>query len=844
MPETPAPVAQSAGGNEPPKKKKSKVGLIIGLSAAGVVLLVGIIVGIVFAVRSAIPEPTHTKKTTETETEVTDVVNDMPKRTIMVYAIGTDLESKGANLSADVKEMLAATPSKDVNIVLQTGGCKDFQNSYMKDGSCQRFVIKNGNINELADLGDVSMVEQQSLQDFIKFAKENYPAENYILVMWDHGGGVPLGFGQDELHDGKLTEIEIAEAIRGADIQYESIIFNACLMGSLEVAKALDPYTEYIVAAESPTWGSAYYDVGINYTNFLNFICKDDFTGSAKDYSEFIVRDYMKNIEATQNATGYYGIDTCMSAIDTDNINEVLEAYEKFIAVLDKRVSEGNGYAEYVQLREQCGSFESTDSVDLTTLASKYINCGDKDIEGAASKLINEVGNCVFTESNNSYTYAHGMTTYSPYLYPQYYDEARVTFKTLGYHDSTIVFYDKFVSKELYILNMTDSAGDWYIKPADAGNIKSGNVYDISNNVVSMGGYEAIQLNDEDWKIIREVKVTLAYIFPNDKSKIYYLGSDYQYDVDENNYIILENPTKWVYFDDFGFVTCECLKYEEADDGSWKKYLGAEALINGKTAYVVIASSSEKPNGEIIGYYFADILENKYDQNQGCQFTDSDKIVFVREYYDTATKTMNYEELGKGKSVTYSQAVSSYKYSNVDYSDVKGYVGFDIYDVYNNDYRVQLREGKPASEIEVKRGKNSQYDKGTTDASTMVGMVVTYDSESILNGASCDFVSSNNKIKEDSVYYKDTKNISLKFVLKADSDQELSFVYYYSEDNMFSQKELSGAVTSGKAKVRKEGDQYVISFDYDGEIKSGYYIIKITNSNGKTQAITACRVES
>ena len=154
----------------------------------------------------------------------------------MVYAIGTDLESKGANLSADVKEMLAATPSKDVNIVLQTGGCKDFQNSYMKDGSCQRFVIKNGNINELADLGDVSMVEQQSLQDFIKFAKENYPAENYILVMWDHGGGVPLGFGQDELHDGKLTEIEIAEAIRGADIQYESIIFNACLMGSLEVA--------------------------------------------------------------------------------------------------------------------------------------------------------------------------------------------------------------------------------------------------------------------------------------------------------------------------------------------------------------------------------------------------------------------------------------------------------------------------------------------------------------------------------------------------------------------------------------------------------------------------------
>ena len=840
---TPAPVAQ-AGGNEPPKKKKKgKAGLIIGLSAAGLVLVIGIIVGIVFAINNfATPEPTHTKKpTTESTDDPTEPVSDKAKRTIMVYAIGTDLESNGSNLSADVKEMMAAQPGKDVNIVLQTGGCKNFQNTYMQDGVSQRFVIQNGNIKELENLGDVSMVEQQTLQDFIKFAKEKYPAENYILVMWDHGGGVPLGFGQDELHDGKLTEIEIADAIKNADIQYETIIFNACLMGSLEVAKALDPYTEYIVAAESPTWGSAYYDVGINYTNFLNYIGKD-FNGTAKDYSEYIVRDYMKNIEATQNATGYYGIDTCMSAIDTDNINEVLEAYEKFIAALDKRVFDSNGYAEYVQLREACGSFESTDSVDLTTLASKYINCGDKSIEQTASKLIKEVGNCVFTESNNSYTYAHGMTTYAPYLYPQYYDEARITFKTLGYHESTILFYDKFVSKELYILNMVDSAGDWYIKPADAGEIKSGNVYDLSNLVVDMGGYEAIKLTADDWKVIREVKVTLAYIFPNDKSKIYYLGSDNQYEVDQNNYIILQNPTNWVYFEGFNFVTCECLKYEVAEDGSWKKYLAAEALVNDKTAYVVIAFSNDKPNGEIIGYYYADIIEDKFDANQGLQFTDSDKITFVREYYETASKTMKYEALGNGKTVTYSEAVDLYRYSNVDYANVIGYIGFDIYDVYNNDFRLQLREGKPAAEIDAARGGGSDYDQGTTDASTMVGMCVTYDSDSILNGVPVDWVSSNNKIKSDSVYYSDTKNLSLKFEVEGDSDQEFSYSYYYSSDKMFSKKELSASVKTGTAKVKKEGDKYVISFDYTDKVKEGYYIIVITDATGKKQAISACQV--
>ena len=98
MPEAPAPAAQTA--TEPPKKKKkSKVGLIIGLSAAGLVLVVGIIVGIVFAVQNAIPEPTHTKKTTaEVDPDPTETEAELPARTVMVYAIGTDLESKVCTL--------------------------------------------------------------------------------------------------------------------------------------------------------------------------------------------------------------------------------------------------------------------------------------------------------------------------------------------------------------------------------------------------------------------------------------------------------------------------------------------------------------------------------------------------------------------------------------------------------------------------------------------------------------------------------------------------------------------------------------------------------------------------
>ena len=59
---------------------------------------------------------------------------------------------------------------------------------------------------------------------------------------------------------------------------------------------------------------------------------------------------------------------------------------------------------------------------------------------------------------------------------------------------------------------------------------------------------------------------------------------------------------------------------------------------------------------------------------------------------------------------------------------------------------------------------------------------------------------------------------------------------------MFSQREFSASVKSGKAKVKKEGDKYVISFDNTEHVKPGYYIIIVTNSSGVKQAVSACQV--
>lgn len=698
----PASAAQTAPTVVPPQKK-SKLGLIIGLSAGGFVLVAGLVIGAVFAFKNMAPEPEPTRKTrveadddepddtketTSSTTAETEPVSTVAVRTVMIYAIGTDLESKGGYLTQDIIEMLNADPSSEVNIVLQTGGCKQYQNDIMTGGITERFAILNGELYTLDDdsIMNASMIEPETLTDFISFAAENFPAEDYILVLWDHGGGVPVGFGYDELHDGTLTEIEMGNAIKNSGIEFETVVFDACLMGSIEVAKALDPYTEYIVAAEAPTWG-----YGINYTNFISFI-GDGFTGTAEDYSEYIVKDYMAAIENAKSQGLVF--DACMSAIDTDNVEELCSAYEAFIAALDNRVFGQNEFAEYVKLREECGAFSMTDSVDITTLAGKYINCGDQTLEQAASKLINEVSNCVFTESNNSYTYAHGMTAYAPYSYPEAYDAARNSFVSLGYSNTTILFYDKFVSAQLYYLNATSYAGSWYVQPSVDSSVKSGEHTNITDWIVDMGSYEAIGLTPESWDVIKSVEVEMYYIIPGEDNYVYYLGTDQQYSVDSNGYIKLQNPSKWVYFDGLGFVTCSCLEYEKYSDGSWYKLLGAEALVNGNEAYVVIGFSSEKPDGVILGYYLADILNDEYDSNQGYQLEESDSIIFVQEYYDVNTKKDDYFALGD--AVSYSQAVSMFEYAEVDYGDVSVYLAFEILDAYNNTYYTDLRKGTSA----------------------------------------------------------------------------------------------------------------------------------------------------
>ena len=70
---------------------------------------------------------------------------------------------------------------------------------------------------------------------FLPGASKAYPADKYIALLWDHGGGSVAGIAADQLHNGDMLDLkELAQGISMAGQQFELVGFDACLMSTLE----------------------------------------------------------------------------------------------------------------------------------------------------------------------------------------------------------------------------------------------------------------------------------------------------------------------------------------------------------------------------------------------------------------------------------------------------------------------------------------------------------------------------------------------------------------------------------------------------------------------------------
>jgi hypothetical protein len=174
--------------------------------------------------------------------------------TVLVYMVGSNLESDGQAASTNIEQMLAVSRTSQLNIVLETGGADSQAGPLGIDWThVQRYLVSNGKLQKLQDLGPDSGIDMgrgSTLRDFLRWGVSHYPANRYMLVLWDHGGGPNGGFGSDEVTGTTMTLGQLTQAVQGSGTQFSVIGFDACLMADAEVASALSPYAHYLVASQ------------------------------------------------------------------------------------------------------------------------------------------------------------------------------------------------------------------------------------------------------------------------------------------------------------------------------------------------------------------------------------------------------------------------------------------------------------------------------------------------------------------------------------------------------------------------------------------------------------------
>ena len=178
---------------------------------------------------------------------------DPPTRTVLLYGMGTNLETESGCLTWNLKQIMAAEYNENLQFILLTGATEKWQTpaEYLDgtdhiDKQCnqiwklegKREGEEHGKMILLEEAGlpgyeTTSLILTEVLTAFLDYGYENFPADRFDLILWNHGGGPSYGYGLVEDVDDSIELWELATAFKNCKLirdgkQFEFINFDAC----------------------------------------------------------------------------------------------------------------------------------------------------------------------------------------------------------------------------------------------------------------------------------------------------------------------------------------------------------------------------------------------------------------------------------------------------------------------------------------------------------------------------------------------------------------------------------------------------------------------------------------
>jgi hypothetical protein len=374
------------------------------------------------------------------------IIPPIPKEgkwTVMVYmAAGNDLETVGIQ---DINEMEMVGSTKDVNVVVQMDrisfsalenlGLEIHDDSSNKNwtGTRRYYITQDMNTEIIRsklikDLGEKNMGDPETLKDFTQWAIENYPAERYMLVLWNHGGGFrSTEISRDICWDynfginSRITMPELEEAmvfIAGqVGGKIDIVGMDACYMAMTEVAYQIKDYGNIMISSEASVPGN-----GWQYDSVLqNLVTNPNQT--SRQFAYDIVDLYYNQYSGAGSNVSLSAVD--LTKIDSlaNQLNGLSQAVMNDSSVPKKHYRDARNTSQYYT----GVGFEYIDLKDFVSRLPGYTS--NSPVLYYANQIDQslEKGNVIINNVSigNSVENSNGLSIYIPYYsYDNYYDHS------------------------------------------------------------------------------------------------------------------------------------------------------------------------------------------------------------------------------------------------------------------------------------------------------------------------------------------------------------------------------------------------------------------------------------
>lgn len=600
--------------------------------------------------------------------------------TLMLYMCASDLESECGFATEDLNEIMYGYTAGNLNVIVQTGGTAEWQNTVVADDRCQRYRVTEDGLELVDDsLGMQNMADSATLTDFIQYCSSNYAADHYGLVLWDHGGGVVGGYGYDENFGGdSMSLTEMSRALGDASVHLDMLGFDACLMANFETCLMAAPYADYLIASEEPEPGCGWY-----YTDWIGKL-SENCGIPPKRYGRQIIDDYIT--ESGWDSPSMY---STLGMFDLQQVTQkLLPALSQFSDDAVQQLSAGE-YRRISQSRSNTRAVYQSelDHIDLLDYAQHSQS-------ETADQLEQAVSDCVvyYRETENG-SGDNGLSILFPYYDLSALDMLEEMYQTLGYDDAYPAFLEQFANVmaggQISVSGFSNtqnhaaaseySGFQWF--DADAGYDES--YYETYSADLSLlettevDGRCVLELSEEDWEIVNDAAMQMFAVYDG-----FYvdMGLDDYCEFDDYGNLIVEYDQTWVALD--GQVVPFFHESYTSDGDSFFTCGSVPCVYNGIDAEIVLVWDTEHPSGYAAGVrpVYTDSVAAKglYDICDGDTF---------QVYYDIYDEDLNYVE-----TMTLDDEVFTVQDSlEVGYADAAEQLGdtfiyYVLEDIYNNTY--------------------------------------------------------------------------------------------------------------------------------------------------------------